>query len=205
MSTGRFQLILESWEEAAGVSTESLPFLAMGILTELQSYAVHGTSKITHSFRPGSRPGAGGVKMCGPAGQHEELALAPRAVLGELVQDGGWLVPGVLSVPACHQPCTPSWWLRRGAEARYQGRRSKDTSTGKVCTHGWPLSVAPEARVFCLQWELKTGRLQGQFAQLDCGRISKWAQGQGKLRKQECAWAHATYTRLNEQLFHHSC
>lgn len=69
---------------------------------------------------------------------------------------------------------------------------------GKVRACGWRLLLQRQ-RGFCWKQELNAGRLQGQFAQLDCSHISKWAQGQERLRK--CAWAHATYIGLNKQLF----
>lgn len=138
----------------------------------------------------GSARGARLGSQCLPGGAGARWGMAGSQPCSE--QGQPWVqsrlvpgVPGVPGVPASHQPCTPSQQLRHGAEAGYQGRRRKDAGAGKVCTHGWPLPSTPEARVFCLNWELNVGRLQGQFVQLDCGRISKWVQGQGRLRKQE--------------------
>lgn len=134
---------------------------------------MHVISKITHSFGPGSRYGGCVREDVWPSGSARGGHLGSQRLPGGA--GAGWGMAG--SQPCsegvttgsragwcqgCRVPRTPRRWLWRGAEAGCQGR--------------------PQER---RRHREGRGRLQGRFAQLDCGRISKWAQGQGRLRKQE--------------------
>lgn len=141
--------------------------------------------------------------MCGPVDRHEELALAPSAFLGELVPDGGW--QGASPAQSRISPGSRAGWCqgcRVSLQATSPATRASSCGTvprtgtregaGKMpawgrCAHmgGLCLPLRRQGFSFCLNWELNVGRLQGQFVQLDCGHISKWVQGQGRLRKQE--------------------
>lgn len=67
---------------------------------------------------------------------------APNAFLVELVPDGNGREPAPLRVGSTPDP------EQAGAKAGYQGRCGKDVVMGKVYTHEWHLSAAPELRGF---------------------------------------------------------
>lgn len=209
---GRFQLILEGWKETAAVSMESLHFLTWEYS---QGYIVHHISKITHSFGPGSHLwGVGGrwnLKTGGLADQHEDLVLAPKVFLGELVLDEGWQEASLLGVGSA---VDPEWAGTTGAGCPWRPPALHPEPAAVAWCQGWVsgkmLAWGRRARVGGLSLPLRRQGFYawgGSWTWADCrASLRNWIAGieaSGPKVKEgwgnkKWACAHATYTRLNK-------